>query len=97
MKTSIFKILKQQILILVCCFSFIGYSQGIKLSENAQISVITCGSGNEMYSIFGHTAIRVKDNLSNLDVVFNYGMFDFNTPNFYVKFLKGDLLYSVGK
>lgn len=96
MKTSIFKILKQQILIMVCCFSFIGYSQGIKLSENAQISVITCGSGNEMYSIFGHTAIRVKDNLSNLDVVFNYGMFDFNTPNFYVKFLKGDLLYSVG-
>lgn len=96
MKNSIKKIIKQQILILVCCFSFISYSQNIKLSENAQISILTCGSGTELYSIFGHTAIRVSDQIQQVDVVFNYGMFDFNTPNFYLKFIKGDLLYSVG-
>jgi len=94
---SIFKQIKQQIVLLVCCFSFIGYSQGIRLSDNAQISVLTCGSGNEMYSIFGHTAIRVTDNLNGFDVVYNYGMFDFSTPNFYAKFIKGDLLYSIGQ
>jgi len=92
----VFKHLKQQIIFLICCFSFIGYSQELKLSDNAQISILTCGSGDEMYSIFGHTAIRVTDNLSNLDVVYNYGMFDFSTPNFYSKFIKGDLLYSIG-
>jgi len=66
------------------------------ISEKASVSVITCGTGNEVYSFFGHTAIRIKDPASNLDVVYNYGMFDFDTPNFVVKFSKGDLQYFVG-
>lgn len=66
------------------------------LSESAQISVYTCGVGEELYSLFGHTALRVKDVEQNIDLVFNYGMFDFDTPNFYGKFIKGDLLYSIG-
>jgi len=49
--------------------------------------------GNETYSYFGHTAIRVKDTLNNIDVVYNYGAFDFRTPNFVAKFAKGDLQY----
>lgn len=97
MNFKILKYIKQQVLFLVCCFSFVGYSQGLKLSDNAQVSVLTCGSGEEMYSIFGHTAIRITDNLNGLDVVYNYGMFDFSTPNFYTKFIKGDLLYSIGQ
>lgn len=96
MKFSISNFLRQQIFVMVCCFSFLANAQEFKLSDNAQISVLTCGSGNEMYSIFGHTAIRVLDPINNFDVVYNYGMFDFNTPNFYSKFIKGDLLYSVG-
>jgi len=66
------------------------------LSDKTSVSVITCGTGNEVYSFFGHTAIRIKDPASNLDVVYNYGMFDFDTPNFVVKFSKGDLQYFVG-
>lgn len=97
MISNFYKNLKQQIVLLVCCFSFIAHSQGLQLSDQAQISVLTCGSGDEMYSIFGHTAIRVQDNLTGFDTVYNYGMFDFNTPNFYSKFIKGDLLYSVGE
>ena len=75
MISKFYKILKQQILLLVCCFSFISYSQGLQLSEQAQISVLTCGPGDELYSIFGHTAIRIQDNLSGFDTVYNYGMF----------------------
>ena len=71
-------------------------SQYYKLSENSNISLITCGSGNELYSIYGHTALRFTDIENNLDVVFNYGNFDFGTPNFYLKFVKGDLQYFVG-
>ncbi len=63
------------------------------LSNSAEISVITCSPGTELYSIYGHSAIRVKDSISNTDVVFNYGTFDFNTPNFYLKFLNGNLKY----
>lgn len=65
------------------------------LSKDAKISVLTCGRGSELYTTFGHTALRVQDTIQNLDIVYNYGMFDFQTPNFYLKFVKGDLHYFV--
>jgi hypothetical protein len=66
------------------------------LSPNAEISLITCDPGSELYSTFGHTAVRIKDELENIDYVFNYGIFDFNTPGFYLKFLRGKLNYRLG-
>lgn len=85
---------KQQIIGVVCCFSFItGFSQPLALSPNAEISVLTCGVGDQMYALFGHTALRITDYDQNLDVVYNWGMFNFSTPNFLAKFVKGDLLY----
>jgi hypothetical protein len=71
------------------------YGQDVQLSKNAHVSVLTCGTGNESYSLFGHTAIRVSDIDNNLDVVYNYGAFDFDTPNFVMKFTKGDLNYFI--
>lgn len=81
-------------LLVLLSFS-IGFSQSVPLSKDAKISVLTCGLGNETYSYFGHTAIRVSDPANNLDVVYNYGAFDFRTPNFVAKFTKGDLQYFV--
>ena len=69
------------------------FSQTAILSENAKVSVLTCGTGNESYSLFGHTAIRITDAPNFIDLVYNYGAFDFNTPNFVAKFTKGDLQY----
>src|SRR5690554_4203420 len=84
-------ILKQQIVWWICCFSFLfGQAQPQFLSEEAEISVLTCGTGEEMYTLFGHTALRVKDSKQQLDVVYNWGMFDFQTPDFYSKFVKGE-------
>lgn len=86
--------IKQQILVLICCFSFVAtFAQYKDLSPNAEFSVLTCGSGDDLYALFGHTALRIKDQENNIDLVFNYGMFDFDTPNFYTKFVKGDLQY----
>ncbi|MDV6168401.1 DUF4105 domain-containing protein [Flavobacterium sp. DG1-102-2] len=65
------------------------------LSNRAEVSLLTCGPGNELYSVFGHTAIRVYDPATRFDVVYNFGTFDFDTPNFYAKFTKGDLQYFV--
>lgn len=85
----------KKIVLFILLFSTANYSfgQSIQLSKNTQVSVLTCGTGNESYSLFGHTAIRVYDTVNGIDVVYNYGAFDFNTPNFVMKFIKGDLQY----
>ena len=70
-----------------------GITLANKLSDRAQISILTCGQGSELYTIFGHSAIRVVDPASSMDIVFNYGVFDFRTPNFYWKFATGKLEY----
>jgi uncharacterized integral membrane protein len=84
---------------LLCLFflfvSVLSFSQNSTLSENSKVSIFTCGRGNELYTTFGHTAIRIKDVATNIDVVYNYGAFDFNTDNFYLKFVKGDLQYFI--
>lgn len=63
------------------------------LSQDAEISLLTIGPGPELYDSFGHTALRVQDTKQRIDIVFNYGLFDFDTPNFYTKFARGKLLY----
>ncbi len=67
-----------------------------RLSPNAQISILTCAPGQELYSTFGHTAIRISDPATGDDRVYNYGIFDFNTPGFYLKFIRGQLPYRLG-
>lgn len=71
-------------------------SAQIQLSEKAEISLITCGpTQTELYSAFGHSALRVYDPVKQLDLVFNYGVFDFDQPNFYFNFTRGNLLYKL--
>jgi hypothetical protein len=86
---------KNTLLVLFFFFSFISFSQNPSLSENASVSILTCGRGDELYTTFGHTAIRIKDSINHLDVVYNYGAFDFRIKNFYLKFVKGDLQYFI--
>nr|WP_315255412.1 DUF4105 domain-containing protein [uncultured Flavobacterium sp.] len=93
MKTALLK--KIFVCILLLSQIYNSFAQNVLLSKNAHVSVLTCGTGNESYSLFGHTAIRISDSDNNLDVVYNYGHFDFNTPNFVMKFTKGDLDYSI--
>ena len=66
------------------------------LSDHARISLLTCTPGEELYAKFGHTALRINDPQGDLDAVFNYGIFDFNTDHFYWKFVKGETWYELG-
>ncbi len=86
--------MKNKILILftILLFSY-SRAQIPYLSKEAKISVLTCGPGDELYSKFGHSAIRIKDPVNRMDLVYNYGVFDFNQPNFYLNFAKGRLDY----
>ncbi len=62
-----------------------------------RISLLTCTPGAELYSIFGHSAMRVVDQATGTDIVYNYGTFDFNDPDFYTKFVRGKLLYALDR
>ena len=62
-----------------------------------RISLLTCTPGSELYSIFGHSALRVIDQSTGTDAVYNYGTFDFDDPNFYSKFVRGKLLYALDR
>lgn len=65
-------------------------------SDSIRISLLTCAPGEEIYSLFGHTAIRYKEPAKGIDVVFNYGLFNFNTPNFMLRFALGETDYELG-
>lgn len=62
-------------------------------SSRLQVSLITCAPGAELYSVFGHTALRIVDSAANTDVIYNYGTFNFDDPDFYSKFVRGKLMY----
>ncbi len=64
----------------------------MQLDSSAELSLYTCGSGSDLYSIFGHTAVRVLDTVNRYDRIYNYGTFSFGN-DFYLKFTKGQLDY----
>lgn len=66
-------------------------------SDSIQVSLITCSPGNQIYTLFGHTAIRVKIPSQNYDIVYNYGIFDFNSENFIWRFTLGETDYILGR
>ncbi len=88
----------KRIILVFCIFlSIINIqAQQISISDSAEVSLITCSPGPETYAKFGHTAIRINDPVQKLDLVFNYGIFSFETANFYWKFIKGETDYQLG-
>lgn len=86
----------KRLFILLCFVSSFSVTAQ-QLSDKAEISVITCGPWQrELYSTFGHSAFRVVDTENNIDYAYNYGIFDFGQPNFYLNFAKGYLYYRLG-
>ncbi|MFT4061001.1 MAG: DUF4105 domain-containing protein [Edaphocola sp.] len=66
-------------------------------TSHLRISILTCGVGEELYSSFGHTAVRITDSVHHTDEVYNYGTFNFGDPDFYTKFTLGKLPYFLDK
>lgn len=63
-------------------------------SDSMTVSLITCFPGPEIYELCGHSAIRIRS--AQMDSVWNYGLFDFNQPNFVYRFVKGETDYRMG-
>ncbi|MEO8771835.1 MAG: DUF4105 domain-containing protein [Ferruginibacter sp.] len=90
MKISFFKLLLFISILSASCAS--SYAQD---SSHLRISLLTCTPGEELYSTFGHSALRVVDSSSVTDYVYNYGTFNFNDEGFYLKFIRGKLMYYI--
>ncbi|WP_034261602.1 lipoprotein N-acyltransferase Lnb domain-containing protein [Altibacter lentus] len=87
---------KLYLLALCLCLKSAVFAQSFTLSEAAEVSILTIGPGKQLYDKFGHSAFRINDPANGLDIVYNYGVYDFDTPNFYTKFARGKLLYKLG-
>jgi len=80
----------ESFLLAFMCFVF-------ALTSSAQeISLLTVDPGDMVYDAYGHSALRVNDKERGIDRVYNYGLYDFDTPGFVMKFMRGKLLYQVG-
>lgn len=74
-----------------------GAGQAFPAAEDSiRVSLLTCSPGTEIYALFGHTAIRYENKAKNIDGVFNYGLFSFQTPHFVMRFIKGETDYQLG-
>ncbi|MBR3014808.1 MAG: DUF4105 domain-containing protein [Bacteroidaceae bacterium] len=82
--------------LLVILFTFLSVLSMKAQSDSLRVSLLTCGPGQEVYNLFGHSAIRVKNEATGVDYVFNYGIFSFNTPNFVLRFCLGQTDYQLG-
>lgn len=89
--------MRQRLFLIILLVGSWAFSQAPQLSEKSQISLLTCAAGDELYYAFGHSAFRVQDPVLGVDVVYNYGTFDFNQPNFYLNFVKGRMIYSLSR
>ena len=68
----------------------------IQLSTYSEVSILTIGPGTSLNDAFGHSAIRIKDPMYRLDIVYDYGRYDFESDGFYLNFAKGKLNYEIG-
>lgn len=78
---------------IIFMFFMSGAVQASEDSSRLQVSLITCDPGAELYSVFGHTALRIVDTASGTDIAYNFGTFNFDDPDFYSKFVRGKLMY----
>lgn len=87
----------KRIILLAALFSLL-FTSGLEAqsADSADVYMITCAPGTASYSIYGHTALRITMRNAPFDMVYNWGIFDFSTPNFVYRFAKGKLDYMLG-
>jgi hypothetical protein len=75
------------------CLSLICGAQ--ELPDSLSVGFVTCEPGPEIFELYGHEGVRVSGRVDgqNIDVVFNYGVFDFSSPGFVWRFVKGETDY----
>lgn len=88
--------MRKYLLIIFAFLTTLGWSAPRILSDSAQIHLLTCTPGKQVWSKYGHTGIRVIDKAQKIDIVFNYGIFNLMSDDFYLKFVQGETYYQLG-
>lgn len=76
--------------------SLIHAAEQAELMDSVEIGLITCSPHEEVYSLYGHSAIRYRELNTGRDFTFNYGVFDFKAPHFISRFVFGKTDYELG-
>ena len=83
--------------LLLTIISYISLFAQIQLSDSAKISLLTVSPWDgAVYSLYGHTVVRVEDDSTGVDACFNYGFFDSSQPHFMYNFIRGKTDYVLG-
>jgi len=88
--------MKKILLFLIASSLFFGVKAQLAFSDSIQLSLLTCDMGADSYERFGHTGVRVNDLKTGQDIVFHWGVYNFNEPHFVLKFIKGITDYQIG-
>ena len=88
---------RTSLLLFLFLFFQLNFAQQHQLTEAAEISILTVGPGTSLNDAFGHSAFRIKDLSQGIDLVYGYGEYDFDAPNFYLKFAQGKLNYLINR
>ena len=83
--------MKKLLALIIICIAMPVAAQAQRLD----VSLLTCFPGQEVFELYGHTAIRITDG-AMMDRVYNFGLFSFNQPHFIYRFVKGETDYAVG-
>ena len=84
------------LLLSLCWASSVNAQQLMERMDSIEISLLTCSPHEEVYSLYGHTAIRYVDKRRGQDLVFNYGVFNYAAPHFVLRFIFGLTDYELG-
>ena len=74
----------------------VGINNTDRALDSVEVSLLTCSPHDEIYSLYGHTAIRFQDKKQGLDLAVNYGVFSFKKPYFVLRFVFGLTDYEMG-
>ncbi len=72
------------------------FAQNNLCADSVEASLLICSPGHNVYELEGHAGLRLRNRAAGYDVAVNYGLFDFNSPNFIYRFVKGKTDYMVG-
>lgn len=89
--------MRRLILLAAICLSAIAPCRTLSAQDSIKVSLVTCTPGKLVYELYGHTAIRIQDSHSGTDLAYNYGLFNFETPHFIWRWLKGETDYLLGR
>ena len=90
-------------LLTICLLSLVTRAFGVRVApqerdgDSLEVSLLTCAPGHEVYRLYGHTALRVRNVARPTDYTYNFGWFSFDTPNFVMRFVLGRTDYSMAK